>query len=170
MIRVGEVLYDMRSPRSGLLSFPMLLFLLAIAVVMVIGLVRKEPKAQRDSLLGKGRFVPMLAFIGIALGAALLPQSLRPWAAAADKKATALEGCVTNFQRVVHPNGHNITDTYFTVQGVDFHFNSSPWLPGFHNEDDIVRPGDGLRITRVNNTVLRIERAPQWCGSQRPSP
>ncbi len=87
---MGEVLYDMRTPGAGLLSFPMPLLLLAIAVVMVVGLVKKETRAQRDVFLGKGRYVLMLGIIAIALGAAMVPQALRPWAAAPTRRRLSL--------------------------------------------------------------------------------
>jgi hypothetical protein len=105
----------------------------------------------------------MLGLISVSFVAALLPLALRPWAAIANKHASVVQGCVAEFKRVVHPNDHNIADTYFTVSGVDFHFNSSPWLPGFHNEHNLIRPGDGLRVTRAGQQVLRIERSPESC-------
>ena len=157
------ILFDMQTNGSSLLPFPMPLMLLAIAALMIFGIFRKPPKSQRDSFLGKGGYFLMLGLVVVALAASLSPLALRPWAEATSKKASVVEGCVADFQRIVHPNGHNIADTYFSVGGVGFHFNSSPWLPGFHNEDDIIHPGDGLRITRSGTTVLRIERSPTSC-------
>jgi hypothetical protein len=69
-----------------------------------------------------------------------------------------VEGCVRNFQRVIHTDDHDLADTAFAINDVNFHFNSSPFLPGFHNEPNVIRPGDRLKITRVRNVVLRIER------------
>jgi hypothetical protein len=77
-------------------------------------------------------------------------------------KPSSHEGCVLAFRQEIHPNEHNIVDTYFSVGGHAFHFNSSPWLsppPGL----DTIKPGEGLRITTRGDTVLRIEEAPALC-------
>ncbi len=163
---MADVLFDMSKTSSSLLRFPMPLVLLGIAAAAVFGLVRKEPE-RNDSMFGKGRYGLFLLLIALVFAAALAPIILRPWARFSmyGRKTNVVQGCVHDFERVVHPNGHNIADTYFTIGGVDFHFNSSPWLPGFHNENDLIRSGDRLKITRADNTVLRIERLAQGCRS-----
>lgn len=159
----STIIYDARTATSGLLPFPMPLVLLIVAAGVIVVIVGRRKQIGDPGQLATA--VVMLIFILGALVAALLPPILGMWAKDQinHHRYTRIEGCVRGFQRIVHPNDHNITDTYFSLASRDFHFNSSPWHPGFHDEDDVIRPGDGLRITMSGSRVLMIERAQTGC-------
>lgn len=162
----SDALFDMRTATSSLLPFPMPFLLLAMAIVPIFGLTRPQLARGGDPQVNRAGYLIFLLLILAAFAAACVPLALGQWArvVVADGKTRTVQGCVTDFQREVHPNAHNIADTYFSLGGSEFHFNSSPWLPGFHNEDNVVRQGQGLRIVMSGQTVMRIESDPQKCA------
>lgn len=111
-----------------------------------------------------GAFV-FLLFALAGLAGALSPIPASWWAGAQfrNRNVRVVEGCVQGLERIVHPNEHGLVDTYFRVGAEDFHFNSSPWLPGFHNEDDVIAARDRLKLTLSGKRVLSIERAELFC-------
>lgn len=145
--------------------------LLVMMVIPILGLARPELARTRggDPLVNRAGYALFLAFILAAFAASCVPLILGQWAKFETTKGNTrtIQGCVANFERVVHPNAHNVADTYFSLNGVDFHFNSSPWLPGFHNEGNQIAPGQALSITMAGKTVLRIEPDQRVCAAQR---
>jgi hypothetical protein len=165
IINASDILFDMRAPTLVLIGFPQILLLLAVAAIPILGLVRPGPLRANHSLGAKSGPAAMLFFLVAILAMASLPIAFGLWARAAiaGGRTHSVQGCTVNFQRVVHPNAHGVADTNFSLAERDFHFSSSPWLPGFHNERDSIRPGEMLRMTLAGETVVRIERLADPC-------
>ena len=159
----GNVLYDARNGVSTLVG-PIGLVVLLIVVAFIISAIR-NPKLFRGDDPTLNRATGSMALLGIA--AVLIASSfpfffgLMARSAISSGKVSVWQGCVQNFEQ--HHGDHDLTDTYFTLGAKTFHFNSSPWLPGFHDQRDEIRPNDGLRIVNSGDMVLRIERQPGNC-------
>jgi len=161
----GDVLFDARDSAHLFVGLIALLALVAVAV-LVVRVARNPGLIRGDDLtMNRAGGVLMLLAVSVALAVSSLPLFLNLLAnvAVASGNVSVLQGCVRGFEREVHPENHNIADTYLCVGGRRFHFNSSLWVPGFHNEADVIRSGDGLRIITSGGLVLRIERTPQTC-------
>jgi hypothetical protein len=159
----GNVLYDARHGASILVG-PIGLLGLLIVAVLLIGAIR-NPKLFRGDDPTLNRAGGAMALLGIA---AVLVASSFPFffgliarTAISSGRVSVWQGYVRNFEQ--HHGDHDLIDTYFTLGDKSFHFNSSPWLPGFHDERDEIRPNDGLRIVNSGDMVLRIERQPGNC-------
>jgi hypothetical protein len=160
----SQVLYDLQASPPDLLPGSMPWLLLVISIAAALALMRSRRAREGDPLLSKAGYVLILLVAAAAFGVSYLPQLLG-WGSRSAKVAETeiFEGCVRNFRRVIGSNGR-MTDTYFAVGKASFHFNSSPWVPGLHNAHDLIRAGEGLRVTRAGGTVLRIERAAHACS------
>lgn len=163
----GVVLYDAREAKSSLLGPVMLPMMVIIAFLLIRNLRKSNPSRGGDPLVNRAVSALMLFGIVASLISASIPffQGLSAKRALESGHVSVVQGCVREFDRQVHENEHNLTDTYFSVGGRPFHFNSSPWLPGFHNEANAITAGEGLRVTTTGDTVLRIERAPAACAT-----
>lgn len=162
------VIYDARNGKSSLFGGIMLPFAIVL-IVLLVRVIRNPKRARADDSLGtRAAASLMLVSIVGALIASSLPffLSLSAKRALAAGTVNVVQGCVRNFERQVHVNQHNVTDTYSSVGGRAFHFNSSPWLPGFHNELDEVSAGERLRMTTSGDRVLLIERVPAACAAR----
>jgi len=164
---IQEVLFDARAPFTEFAVWTAAIGLVAVAAALTrFFLSRRGPVSEINSMRRLQGGV-MLCVAVLLLGATMLPFLL---AAKAEMdfrsgRAIALEGCARGYERIVHPSSHYVADTYFSVAGRDLHFNSSPWVPGFHNQDDTVRGGQYFRVFMGGDTVLRLERLPRACPS-----
>jgi hypothetical protein len=162
---IQEVLFDARAPFTEFAVWTAVIGLVAIAAALMrFFLNRRAPVSEINSMRRLQGGV-MLCVAVLLLSATMLPFLL---AANAEMdfrsgRAIAIEGCARGFERIVHPRAHYVADTYFSVAGRDLHFNSSPWVPGFHNQDDIIRGGQYFRVFMGGGTVLRLERLPRTC-------
>lgn len=160
----ATVLFDAGHSGSSLLPFPMPLVLLGGAVIAVFGLLRPG-RVRGDKIVGGARSVLFLIAILLVAVAALLPMAIGFWARRelARGQFEEFQGCVAKFNREVLANDHNISDTFFSLAGRDFHLTSNPWLPGFHNEENAIHAGDGLRIAVSGSSILRVEKDGRFC-------
>ena len=161
----GEVLFDARDAASLLVIVLVAVALAIIGIIAIFSLRGRWGRGGDRELLERAQAVVILAVIAAVLVAAAAPSLIGLWArkVMSSGRLSVNEGCVQNFERVVHVDNHSMADTYFTVGGRDFHFNSVALIPGFHNNPNMIRPGEGLRITLNGETVLRIERAAGSC-------
>jgi hypothetical protein len=163
-----ELLFDAGNPPGSFASSPlMLVFALGLFLVAAFQFRNRRHRPEDPTVAGAHSIILALVAVGLAgFFAFNLWQShaARGWFA---RGASApLEGCVQDYDKVVHVNDHDITDTYFKLGGHAFHFNSSPWLPGYHDAGDVIHPGDRLRILTHGEKVLRVERLGSDCPAQ----
>ncbi|WP_158915705.1 hypothetical protein [Caulobacter sp. S45] len=162
---VDSVIFDARSDQSSLVEPGGVVMLAIVAVFLVVAIRSPRFFRRGDSTLNRAIAIVAL----VAVGAIMLTASLSFWTSLKSKEilsrngGVVIQGCVRDFRRDVHQGEHNIADTYFSIGDQSFHFNASPWISGFHNEDDAIRPDDRLRITMKGASILRIERAPNAC-------
>ena len=162
----NNIIYDASEVAQPLMGFWMVLIALAIAAIAV--LIIFFPRIARQ---GDQTIVRLVAVLVALAAVSTLSFSAFRWFRSLSSVShhqgnmTVIQGCVINFNRTVNQNEHNLADTYFAIGSTPFHFNSSPWFPGFHNEEDVIKPGDGLRIFRRDGTIVKILRAPEACHS-----
>ncbi|HWE44717.1 MAG TPA: hypothetical protein VG407_01705 [Caulobacteraceae bacterium] len=162
----NNVLFDASRPTYPLVGEGSIILLLFVVIAIAIIRYPKLGGWRRDPTVNRAVAVFVLLFASASLIGSISPFFLGVLAqhAQARGQVQIVEGCVRGYQRVV--GAHDVADTYFSIGGTAFHFNSSPWLPGFRNEADVIRPDQGLKITKSNNIVIRVEVAPNACGAK----
>lgn len=163
-----ELLFDAGHPPGSFASSPLTL-IFAIGLFLVAGFQFRNPQQRLADQTLAGAQLTFLSLVAVGLAGFVVFNLWQAHTAAGDlnrKTLVSAEGCVQGFDKVVHVNGHNVTDTYFALGGHAFHFNSSPWLPGYHDAGDTIHSGDRLRILAHGERVLRIERLGSDCPVQ----
>ena len=159
----AQVLFDARyAPLPLDLTFLMMVSGAGLFGIFALWHARRE--VGEKALMRRAGGALFLLIVAAALGSQTFCLLLRSQARAAiaSGRVSTLGGCVQNLQRNVSRNDRTL-DTYFALDGRSFHFNNTVWIPGFHNQDNTIVPGEGLRITMHGKTALRIERAPLGC-------
>ena len=93
---------------------------------------------------------PLAVALMVVLWGIYLLAELRPW-----ESPNSLNGCVTSYEQVHHPNDHNVTDTYFSVGSSSFHLNDGFWVPGF-KAADAFKFGSRVRVTKRGSHVTDV--------------
>ena len=158
-----ELLFDASEPPE--LFVTLVLFVAVGLFAMAVIQFRNRKKRPGDStMIGAHALIIVVVAISLAgLSVFNLWQTQTAKWILESRTPAVLQGCAQDYAKVVHTNDHNVTDMYFTLSGYSFHFNSSPWLPGYHEAGDTIHPGDRLRILAHGERVLRIERLGSAC-------
>ena len=163
------VIFDARNHIFGIIG-PLGIFAISTLIFFAVRVVRVPESYTRggDPSVNRAMAALLILVLLAALIASILPFGLAMGArvAMSTHRVTVFQGCVEAYDRIVHTDDHGVADTYFTVDGKNFHFNSSPWLPGFHNENDVIRSGERLRMTMGGKTVLVIEHVKPDCSAK----
>jgi hypothetical protein len=94
--------------------------------------------------------VGLIILLALTFGGCFAILEARPW-----ERSTELVGCVSAYEQVHHPNDHNVTDTYFSVDSIKFHLNDGFWVPGF-KAGETFKLGDRVRVTRRSSHVTNV--------------
>lgn len=154
------VIYDAQADGMAGLSSPVIL-----AAVIAVGaaFIAMNPAVSRRGDPNIIRVGAILAFV--ASSAIVLASVYRSGIFASTSASfVAYEGCVADLDTATNRNAHNLKDTTFRVGAKTFHFNSSPWLRGFHNENDDIAEGERLRLTERGGEVTKIVRLGSRCA------
>ena len=141
------------------------LFFGVMAAMALAVIIRPDLGRGSDATMNRvGAAIFMLAAcLGIVFWLLPIPVAMRARHQTKMHRTSVVQGCVRNFERDVHPNGHGMSDTYFSLGGRSYHFSSSPWWPGFHNENDLIHSADGLRVMMSGQHVIGIEKLAAGC-------
>ena len=162
----AEVLYDAARANAPLGGLLIPLFFGVMGAMALAVIARPDLGKGPDATMTRVGATAFLLGACLGIGLCLLPTLAGVWPGVRTRinQTTLVQGCVRNFERDVHPNGHGMTDTYFRVANRDYHFNSSPWWPGFHDDDDLIHPADRLRLLMSGQRVIRIEKLAAGCA------
>jgi hypothetical protein len=154
------LLYDAHLQNTNQVYY-IAVFAVIIAIVSAFGAIYPSLSRRGDpAIVRTGALVMFAICLGVVMNCGyqigiIIPRNKRD--------VTVYSGCVSNLATAVNRSAHNIRATTFYVDGKLFHFSSSTWIRGFHNENDIIVEGEYLQITTAGDEVTRILRLNANC-------
>ncbi|HEY3813730.1 MAG TPA: hypothetical protein VGL66_10925 [Caulobacteraceae bacterium] len=158
-----KVFFDAGNP--GALSNVQWVLVATALLFLVVGIIMIcRPKLGRgnDPTANRGMGLAASLFGGAALVAIGAPyvMALRALSDLRSGKSQVIAGCVEHY---AIERQSKSADTYFSVQGAPFHFSSIWYLPGYHSASDDIHAGQGLKITKRGDFVIRVQASPTVC-------
>jgi hypothetical protein len=155
-----SIIYDMRVDSAHHMDSPGILAAIISVASVLIAIYPEISRRGDPTIIRTGALLMCAVAAAITLDSAYRSGFMIP---KSNRKPITHEGCVSGLVTTVYRNAHDIRDTRFNIGSRNYHFNSSAWTRGFHNDDDAIREGDNLQITEENGEVTKIVRQGVSC-------